>query len=159
MFISIQTLMGMSCVTDLGICDWYSQYNPDWQEREWYAEAYCFLYKDCCCMPYSYGTLAVYQMPSNGTADNWLNEANRLYLAGYYEEAATSYANAVRNDPSLSVAWLNMGNALYFQNRYKESLDAYDAVLKLEPHHINALEGKNQSLLALNRINESSAIL
>ena len=48
-----------------------------------------------------------------------------------------------------------MGNALYFLGRYQESLASYDALLGQEPQNVNALKGKSQALLALNRTDES----
>lgn len=151
--------MGFVWCTDLGFCNCQDGCDRGWEEQEWYAEAYCFLYKDCSCMPYGYYMPISYQPMINGTADYWLNEANRLYLAGNYEQAAASYAAALELDPSLLEARLNMGNALYFLNRHQESLEAYNAVLSLEPLNPNALQGKRLALLALNRSNENSAIL
>ena len=99
--------------------------------------------------------LASNQTNVNGTSDHWLSEGNKFYLAGSYEQAAASYAEAVKLDPYLSEALLNMGNALYFLGRYQESLASYDALLGREPQNVNALKGKSQALLALNRTGES----
>ena len=150
---------GFVWFTDLGNCDCQGSCDRGWEQREWYAEAYNFLYKDCCCMPYGYYMPTSYQPIINDTAYYWLNEANKLYLAGNYEQAVISYANAVKLDPILSEAWLNMGNALYFLNRYQESLDTYTAVLNIEPLNSNALQGKRQALLALNRTFENRTML
>ncbi|MCX6669533.1 MAG: tetratricopeptide repeat protein, partial [Methanothrix sp.] len=89
----------------------------------------------------------------------WLNEGNGFYLAGSYEQAAASYAEALKLNVYLSDGWLNMGNALYFQGKYQESLDAYNAVLGLDPQNVNALKGKSQALSALNRTAEANAAL
>jgi len=95
------------------------------------------------------------QNTGNDSATYWLNEANVSYLTGSYEQAAESYAKAVNLDPSLSEGWLNLGNSLYFLGKYQASLNAYGTLLKFEPQNANALAGKNQALLALNKTGES----
>ena len=99
------------------------------------------------------------QTAYNSSAGYWLNEGNALYLAGYYDRAASAYSNAVKLNPSLLDGWLNLGNALYFSGRYQESLDAYDEVLRLDSLNANALRGKSQALLSLNRTGEASAVM
>jgi len=148
-------------VTSTGTCDycWEDNYLSTAAEQQniWMKEAFNFLYCDCCYQgfgPY-YNQPASIQTNTNGTSDHWLNEGNRFYLAGSYDEAATSYADAVKLNPYLSEGWLNMGNALYFLGRYQESLASYDALLGQEPQNVNALKGKIQALLALNRTDES----
>ena len=101
--------------------------------------------------PSSSSAPAYNQNTGNNSAIYWLNEGNMSYLAGSYEQAALSYANAVGLDPSLSEGWLNLGNSLYFLGKYQASLNAYDALLKFEPRNADALAGKNQALLALNK--------
>ena len=126
---------------DGGYCDIGAFYNgscPSRADREqamWDAEMYAWLNSD-----YDYGT-----------ATYWFNEANRLYLAGSYEQAAIIYTRAVNINPSLPVAWLNLGNSLYFLGRYQESLDAFEAALSQNPQDANAWQGKGLDLMALNR--------
>jgi len=57
----------------------------------------------------------------------------------------------------LADSWLNLGNSLYFSGKYQEALNAYGAALALNPQNENALQGKTQSLLALNRTTEANA--
>jgi tetratricopeptide (TPR) repeat protein len=124
--------------------------------------------------PYNYSTPTSIQPPNyyqaftseqvvdnstNDAAYYWLNDANKLYLKGSYEQATTSYAKALELDPSFSDGWLNMGNALSFLHRYQEALDAYDSVLELDHQNANAFRGKAQALLALNRTNEANAAI
>ena len=172
-------------VTSLGTCDYYGcdgyhTLTENEQQRIWMREAFDFLYGDCYYwgfQPYYYSVPNYYQGPNyyqapyynqipvpsqpagNNTADYWLNEGDGFYLAGSYDQAAASYAEAVKLDPYLPDGWLNMGNALYFLGRYQESLNAYDAVLGLEPQNVNALNGESQALLALNRTNEANLAL
>lgn len=149
-------------VIELGRCSCCISICPNKEKIEqsiWNKEAYEFLYCDDCFQslnPHNLGVLASGQQPATGTANNWLSRGNSSYLAGSYEQAAESYAEALKLDPSLLEGWLNMGNALFFLGRYQESLDAYNAALRLAPQNENALHGKSRALLALNRTDESN---
>ena len=157
-----------------GDCDyWYHPTLADIQQYHWYEEVYCFM--NYCgeipyqtTLPYSYGTPALnlslqhYATPAinqstGGGAYYWLNQGDSSYLAGSYEQAAASYAEAVKLDPSLTNGWFNMGNAFYFLGRYNESINAYDALLKLEPQNSNAFVAKSKALLALGQNEEADA--
>lgn len=130
------------------------------QQRIWMKEAVCFLYSDDCC--YGTGTVAPFGVSTsagNDTADYYLSEADRFYLAGSYDQAAELYRKALEIDPYLQNGWLNMGNALFFMRRYEESLNAYDSVLNLDPKNENALLGKSEALSALNRTDEAKAVM
>jgi tetratricopeptide (TPR) repeat protein len=126
-------------------------------------EAACFLYSDDCC--YAAGAVAPFGFitpEGNDTAVYYLNEADRLYLAGSYKQAAELYRKAVGidpADPAIQKGWLNLGNALFFMRRYKESLDAYDSALSIDPQNENALLGKAGALSALNRTDEVGAVM
>ena len=141
----------------------------EWQQRLWYADIYNFLYGNCECYYANHGVYNPYSgetpiAPANNApinssnttgedAASLLDKANVFYLTGSYEDAAKSYAKAVNIDPTLSKGWLNLGNSLYFLGRYQASLDAYVALLNREPDNANALAGKNNALLALNKSN------
>jgi tetratricopeptide (TPR) repeat protein len=154
-------LMEPVCVTSLGSCGYYWPYYPtqaSYEQCIWDIHTYRFLnYDDEGYYPYgvpvnnelTYSTPAYNQ--SEGSATNWLNEANVSYLTGSYEQAAESYAKAVNLDPSLSKGWINLGNALYYLGKYQASLNAYNALLKLEPQNEDALAGKSSALQALNK--------
>jgi tetratricopeptide (TPR) repeat protein len=165
-----------SWITAQGIEDCYKSdcctSRSEWQQRLWYADIYNFLYGDCesyyaqhggYYSPYArenYDTSAnnaptpTYSLNTvSENAARLLDEANVFYLAGSYEQASESYSKAVNIDPSLSEGWLNLGNSLYFLGRYQASLDAYVALLNREPNNANALAGKNNALLALNKAN------
>lgn len=159
-------------VTSLGSCGYgpyWPYYHPPTQaeieQYMWNIEAYRFLHcDDEGYYPYGVSTQSQlrYSAPAselstvNDSAAHWLEEANVSYLTGSYEQAAESYAQAVNLDPSLSVGWLNLGNSLYFLGRYQASLNAYNTLLSLEPNNADALAGKNQALLALNKANDSN---
>ena len=158
LLILVPALMFMVSVMHGGVrCDdWPSSIQAASDEAGWRSDIYYFMNYDNCDNVNSVcgannGIHPLNQTIGNSTADYWLNDANRLYLTGSYEQAAESYAKAVNLDPSLSVGWLNLGNSLYFLGSYQASLNAYNAALKLEPRNANALSGKNKVLLALNR--------
>jgi tetratricopeptide (TPR) repeat protein len=151
---------------DGGYCDVWAYYNgtcPSQADREqamWEAETYAFLNGDTgypVYRPSNYGApVGSYLAPGYVTASYWMNEGNRLYMAGSYEQAAAMYTRAVNLDPSLSVAWLNLGNAFYFLGRYQESLNAYETVLNMEPQNASAWQGNGLDLVALNRTLEAN---
>jgi tetratricopeptide (TPR) repeat protein len=149
---------------DGGYCDVWSYYNgtcPSQTTREqamWEAEAYAFLNGDIgyagypAYRPSNYGIPVVsYAAQGYGTAPYWMNEGDRFYKTGSYEQAAAMYTRAVNLDPSLRMAWLNLGNSFYFLGRYQESLNAFEAVLNMEPQNAWAWHGKGLDLAALNR--------
>jgi tetratricopeptide (TPR) repeat protein len=149
-------IMASDWVNSLGTCNSFESNYPEGDESFWRAEAYYFMDYDNCnyvnsVCGASHSAPIFNQTTSNGTADYWLNNANRLYSTGSYEQAASSYAKAVKLDPSLTEGWLNMGNALYILGRYQESVDAYNATLKQDHLNANAVMGKGKALLALNK--------
>lgn len=134
------------------------------QQHLWDIEAYRFLYCDQCYSSYvpvyptyQYLTPTASQILENGTSQYWQSKGDELYLAGFYEKAAAAYSEAVKLDPYLADCWLNLGNSLYFLGKYQEALNSYNAALALNPQNENALQGKTQSLLALNRMAEANA--
>jgi tetratricopeptide (TPR) repeat protein len=134
------------------------------EQHLWDMDAYRFLYCDECYpsfvsmyQTYQYPVQTSSQILENGTAQYWQTKGDELYLAGSYELAATSYSKAVELDPYLAKGWLNLGNSLYFLGKYQEALNSYNAALALNPQNENALQGKTQSLLALNRTIEANA--
>ena len=163
-FVLTWMIMASDWISSIGSCNSFgSNYpiRPEGDESFWRAEAYYFMDYDNCnyvnsVCGASHNAPIFNQTISNGTAEYWLNNANRLYFTGSYEQAASSYAKAVKLDPSLTEGWLNMGNALYILGRYQESLDAYNATLKQDPLNANAMLGKGKALLALNKTGGSN---
>jgi tetratricopeptide (TPR) repeat protein len=158
LLIFVPALMFMVSVMFGGVrCDdWPSSIQAASDEAGWRSDIYYFLNYDNCDNVNSVcgannGIHPFNRTIGNSTADYWLNDANRLYLTGSYEQAAESYAKAVNLDPSLSEGWLNLGNSLYYLDKYQASLNAYNALLKLEPQNADALAGKSHALLALNK--------
>jgi tetratricopeptide (TPR) repeat protein len=161
--------MESALVGSFGTCDHYwpnywGNY-PTQSEAEqemWRSEIYYFLNYDNCDNLYPSAYKAANRNPvsnqavNNTTASYWLDNANTLYLAGYYEQAAASYAKALKLDSSQSVGRINMANSLYFLGRYQESLDAYNTVIASDPLNANAILGKGKVLMAINRTKETN---
>jgi tetratricopeptide (TPR) repeat protein len=165
-------LMELSLAGCSGTCGYcgsnYYDYCPtqsEIEQRMWNSEIYYFLNYDNCdnLYPPAYTPTNRNPVPSlvanNTSASYWMDNADKLYLAGYYDQAAASYAKAVKLDPSQTVGWINMANSLYFLGRYKESLDAYNAVIASDPLNANAILGKGKVLMAMNRTQETNATL
>ncbi len=161
--------IGVNGFVGVAMCEGLYSGVPLGEQATWDYNVYKFL-DECGQGPYqafepdvagmkvSNQTPTYDQTASDGTANFWLNQGNRLYLAGSYSQAEASYANAVKLDPYLLEGWLNMGNARYLLGRYLDSLDAYGAVLKLDSQNISALHGERMAFLALNRTSEADAV-
>lgn len=167
--ILVSLLIGSAIMTASAACScsgYCSNYTARAQAEQhlWNIEAYRFLYCDQCYPSFGpayqlsqYPATTVSQSPENGTSSYWQGKGDELYLAGSYEEAAAAYSEAVKLDPHLTHCWLNLGNSLYFLGKYQEALNSYNSALSLNPQNENALQGKTQSLLALNRTTEANA--
>ncbi|HJW88154.1 MAG TPA: tetratricopeptide repeat protein, partial [Dehalococcoidia bacterium] len=59
-------------------------------------------------------------------AKKFLEEGNRLYKEGKYQEALESFDKALAFDPRLAAAWYNRGNALAKLGEYQEAVESYD---------------------------------
>lgn len=60
------------------------------------------------------------------------SEANDLYAAGEYAEAAALYEQEVTDKPS-AIAYYNLGNAYFKQGELAQSILAYERSLRLDP--------------------------
>ena len=54
-----------------------------------------------------------------------VNEGNRLYAEGRFDEAHEKYLEALRDSPDSPLALFNDGNALYQTEEFQRALDAY----------------------------------
>lgn len=58
-----------------------------------------------------------------------VEEGNRLYREGRFDEAHEKYLEALRNAPGRPVIRFNDGNALYMSQDFQRALDAYQAAI------------------------------
>ena len=70
------------------------------------------------------------------------NQGNELFNLGRYEEAITSYDNALKINPDDHLAWNNRGIALGNLGRHEEAISSYDQALKIKPDDANAYYNK-----------------
>ena len=89
------------------------------------------------------------------SAEVWFNKGFAYSSLGRYEEAISSYEEAIRIDPQLAEAWNNKGIALANLGRQKDAIKAYEAAIKLERGFSAAWYNKGLSLDALGRNTEA----
>ena len=66
-----------------------------------------------------------YSEPNSQNAQVWIELGNLFFKAGSYNEAANSYAKAVKIDPGSGWANSNLAMAFVFQNKYKDAVPLY----------------------------------
>ena len=85
-----------------------------------------------------------------------LGEQGNLWVAGSdYEEAITSYDNALEIKPDNHEAWYNRGIALFNLGRIEEAIASYDQALKIKPDDADAWYNRGIALDDLGRIEEA----
>ena len=73
---------------------------------------------------------------TEGRKASLLRELGRLLVsAKEYEEALTSYDQAVKIQPDYHEAWGNRGNPLRNLKRYEEAITSYDQALNIQPDY------------------------
>lgn len=68
-----------------------------------------------------------------------IEQGNRYYKQGAYDEALAAYQEAVEADPDAYIGQFNLGTALYRKGQYQEAIEAFTRVLNTEDRD---LEGK-----------------
>jgi len=63
--------------------------------------------------------------PNSRSAQVWLELGNLFFKSGSYKEAADSYTQAVKIDPSSGWAHSNLAMALVFQSRHEDAVSVY----------------------------------
>ncbi|MEX1254703.1 MAG: tetratricopeptide repeat protein [Dehalococcoidia bacterium] len=84
-----------------------------------------------------------------------VSEANSLFAAGKYEEAAELYSRASQVDPGNVDALPNLGAALFRMARYQEALDVISRALEQRPDDPASLTNLGTILVALGRPDEA----
>ena len=69
--------------------------------------------------------------PDDPTA--WTDRGGALYSLDRYEEALTSFDQALALTPDDPAAWFYRGSTLQFLGRYEEALTSFDRALALTP--------------------------
>ncbi|MDR0872301.1 MAG: tetratricopeptide repeat protein [Prevotellaceae bacterium] len=71
------------------------------------------------------------------SAQNKMVEANALYLAEKYEEAAAAYTEILQSGKESATLYYNLGNACYKQNKIAPAILNYERALRLKPNDEN----------------------
>jgi len=78
-----------------------------------------------------------------------------LMKRGDYDEALKTFDEALKINPSSSLAWYNKGVVLYELERDEEAIEAYNQAIKFNPNDIDALNNKGIILGDLGKYQES----
>ncbi|UEC43178.1 MAG: putative Chitosanase [Methanothrix sp.] len=95
-------------------------------------------------------------------AITWINKGNKLNDQGKYDDAIEAYEEAIRLDPSSSVArsnlaitWNNKGNKLNDQGKYDDAIEAYEEAIRLDPENRVAWHNKGNALSSQGKYSEA----
>jgi serine/threonine protein kinase len=82
----------------------------------------------------------------NRTKEEWLDEGNRLYNIGQFQEALQAFENAIQIDPTFADAYEGKTSALCTLGRYPEALTSVETALKLDPSYAASYNDKGNIL-------------
>ena len=100
--------------------------------------------------------------------EEWMKRALKFNQAGCFEDAEAALRKALEIQPDNVEGRLRLGSALLSQDRFEEAATAFDCVLKRVPEGgpkelriltFATLVGKGRALVALNQLEEASAVL
>ncbi len=82
----------------------------------------------------------------NRTKEEWLDEGNRLYNIGQFQDALNAFENAIQIDPTFADAHEGKTSALCALGRYQEALTSVETALKLDPGYAASYNDKGDIL-------------
>ncbi len=82
----------------------------------------------------------------NRTKEEWLDEGNRLYNMGQFQDAFQAFENAIQMDPTFADAYEGKTSALCALGRYQEALISVETALKLDPNYAASYNDKGDIL-------------
>lgn len=89
----------------------------------------------------------------------WYDRGEALRKSGYYEEAISSFDQALKLNPDDCHSWRGRGLALAEMGRYSEAVASYDAALTKETNDFDILYAKAIALIKLGLVNHAIASL
>ena len=84
-----------------------------------------------------------------------LEQGNLWVASSAYQEAISSYDNALKLKPDGPKAWNNRGIALDYLGRYEEAISSYDQALEIKPDYHQAWNNRGIALRNLGRLEEA----
>ena len=82
----------------------------------------------------------------NRTKEEWLDEGNRLYNSGNFQEALVAFENAIQIDPTFADGYEGKTSALCALGRYQEALTSVETALHLDPNYAASYNDKGNIL-------------
>ncbi len=82
----------------------------------------------------------------NRTKEEWLDEGNRLYNIGQFQDALQAFENAIQIDPTFADAYEGKTSTLCALGRYQEALTSVETALKLDPSYAASYNDKGDIL-------------
>lgn len=82
----------------------------------------------------------------NRTKEEWLDEGNRLYNMGQFQDALVAFENGIQIDPTFADAYEGKTSALCALGRYQEALVSVETALKLDPSYAASYNDKGDIL-------------
>jgi tetratricopeptide (TPR) repeat protein len=86
----------------------------------------------------------------------WFDRGNELYELGRYEEAISSFDQAIEINPHFKT-WFNRGIALDDLERYEEAITSFDQAININPDCYQAWDSRGCQLYRLSRYEEAIA--
>ncbi|MBR8839434.1 MAG: tetratricopeptide repeat protein [Stigonema ocellatum SAG 48.90 = DSM 106950] len=94
---------------------------------------------------------------NSANATELYKQANTLYELQRYQDALTSYEQAVEIRPDYAQAWNGQAKTLSELKKYQEALTAYDKAIQIQPNYLEAWSGRGFVLNKLQRYQEAIA--
>ena len=98
------------------------------------------------------------ESPDNERSSELWHEKGLIHAVNdQFEEAITSFGNALKIKPNLQEGWVNRGVILFDLGRYEEAIASYDNALKIKPDKHEAWNNRGTALGNLGRYEEAIA--
>lgn len=85
----------------------------------------------------------------------FMRKGNNLSKLGNYGEAIKAYDEAIKLDPTRTIAWNKKGLALYKLGKYSDAIQAYNEAIKVDPKDSDGWYNKGLALLELREFGEA----
>ena len=80
------------------------------------------------------------------SAQDYSNQAYGYFLSGNYEQAATTYDQAIQLEPNITTLWNYKGRSLAMLQRFDEAIYCFDRSISINPTNLESLNLKATAL-------------